>query len=233
MNIKIFKTYELMIFIALAAIAFSFNNMYLSVEFTLVLILALSPVFLAAARHMKNASAPENREIGKPNQNRMVYRIVFFVCLYFCFLMSILSACLVADIAWSIALEQFPIDNFFSRRYLGWIGFDRQNHQKHNDSDKFDDFVVHDPTFQQCLARGSAYRSYWGTPRNEKNRARGIREMKADPLARPGPWRRIHAMWSPGIWPSSKAACTRCFTALQIRSNTPNRYYDSIFGQSD
>ena len=110
MSIKSFKSYELMIFIALTAIAFSFNNMYLSVEFTLVLILALSPVFLAATRHIKNASAPDNREIGKPKQNR----ILFLVSLYFCFLMSILSACLVADIAWSLALEKLPIDEFFS-----------------------------------------------------------------------------------------------------------------------
>ena len=110
MNIKHFKSYELMILIALTAIAFSFNNMYLAVEFTLVLILAFSPVFLAATRHIKTASAPGDREIGKPNQNS----VAFLVFLYFCFLMSILCACLVADIAWSIALGKFPIDEFFS-----------------------------------------------------------------------------------------------------------------------
>ena len=99
-----------MIFIALTAIALSFNNMYLAVEFTLVFILALSPAFLAATRHIKNTRASDDRETGKPNQNS----IVFLVCLYFCFLMSILSACLVADIAWSIALDKFPIEDFFS-----------------------------------------------------------------------------------------------------------------------
>jgi hypothetical protein len=102
------KTSDIMIFIALAAIAISLNNEYLAVEFSLVLILAFSPVFLAATRHVKNTSLSDERELRnrKRNSNK------FIVALYFCFLLSLSSACLLANIAWSFAWDNFPIDRF-------------------------------------------------------------------------------------------------------------------------
>jgi hypothetical protein len=93
-----------MIFIVLVAIAFSLNNMYLAVEFSMVLILGLSPVFLAATRHVKNASVLDEREISNRNKDSAKFIIV----LYFCFLMSILSACLLANTAWEFASYYFP-----------------------------------------------------------------------------------------------------------------------------
>jgi hypothetical protein len=97
-----------MIFIALAAIVISFNNEYLAVEFSLVLILAFSPVFLAATRHVKNTSLSDEREVRNRNRNSNK----FIVALYFCFLLSLSTACLLANIAWSFASDNFPIGRF-------------------------------------------------------------------------------------------------------------------------
>ena len=173
MNIKSFKAYELMIFIALTAIAVSFNSMYLSVEFTLVWILALSPVFLAATRHIKNARAPDDREIGKPNQDS----IVFLVVLYFCFLMSILSACLVADIAWSIALDKVPVDEFFSLEDIlyGLDLIDRITKSIMIMTNLMISwFMIR--RFSSVSPGAALTEVIWGTPRNGKNRTPGTRE---------------------------------------------------------
>lgn len=75
-----------MIFVVLAAIAFSLNDVYLAVEFSLVLILASSPAFLAAARCAKHASATGERKINKSIKFAFLlyFRLISYVFLLAC-----------------------------------------------------------------------------------------------------------------------------------------------------
>lgn len=112
MNDMKIRTYDIMIFVVLAAIAFSLNDVYLAVEFSLVLILASSPAFLAAARCAKHASATGERKINKS--------IKFAFLLYFRLISYVFFACLLANVAWSLASEYFPIEKFFDLRDTGY-----------------------------------------------------------------------------------------------------------------
>ena len=101
----------------------------------------------------------------------------FLISLYFCFLMSILSACLVADVAWSIALEKVPVEDFFSLE------------------DILDGLDLVDRITKSIMIMTNLMISWFmirrfssvspgrhfpevigGTPRNEKNRTLGARE---------------------------------------------------------
>ena len=105
------KVYDSMIVVALAAIAFSLNDVYLAVEFSLVLILASGPAFLAATRYAEHASLAGGRESNKS--------IRFAFLLYFRLVWFVLFACLSANVAWSIASEKFPTEKFFDFRDIG------------------------------------------------------------------------------------------------------------------